>query len=96
MTAKIESPPIKSLKELSNSKYSVGVQRGSATEAVFFEAEPESEEYNLMKNKKVIHFNGSQVVILENMVNDAKLASLLPTTAKRLCNSTIKSFVASL
>ena len=75
MTAKIELPPVTSLKELGDSKYSLVLQKGSATEAVFLEAEPGSEEYNLIQNKKVIHIDGSQIVILENMANNAKMAS---------------------
>ena len=39
MTAKIESPTVTSLQELDNSKYSLALQKGSATEAVFLEAE---------------------------------------------------------
>ena len=75
MTAKIESPPVTSLKELGSSKYLLGVQKETAAETVFRKATPGSEEYHLIRNKKVRYFSGSQVVILEEMVNDAKMAS---------------------
>ena len=75
MTAKIESPPVTSLKELGSSKYLLGVQKETAAETVFRKATPGSEEYHLIRNKKVRYFSGSQVVILEEMVNNAKMAS---------------------
>ena len=75
VTIQIDRPPIKSLSELSNSKYLLALEKGSAPEAVFLTAKSESEEYRLVKNNKTIHFSGDFKDFLDQMIKDQSVAS---------------------
>ena len=75
LTAQVESPPVKSLKEILESKYLLGLENGSATDKLFLEAKPGSDEDMLVKEEKIAFLSGGQTTILKNMVDDADMAS---------------------
>ena len=82
MTANVESPLVKSMKDLVNSKYSLGIERGTAIETVFLEAATQgSAEYNIIKNNHVVHSSENQVHTIEKMANNA--TSMLSVECKQ-------------
>ena len=51
-----DNPPIRNLKELINSEYSLAVPKGTAEEAKFVNAPIDSDEHQVHKNKKIVTF----------------------------------------
>ena len=75
LTAHIESPPVESLKEIVNSKYILGLEKGSATEEIFYNPMPRSPEDFLLKEGKITSISGGGTNIMHQLVNDKIMGS---------------------
>ena len=75
LTAHIESPPVKSLKEIVESKYFLGLEKGSATEEIFHYPMPGSPEDFLLKEGKIVSISGGGTKIMKQLVNNEIMGS---------------------
>ena len=73
-----DTPPIDTLKELISSDFNLAVREGGAMEMIFLNATPESEEYQLTENKKILSYSAAPHIFRDLMVkNDATASKVI-------------------
>ena len=75
LTAQVQSPPLNSLRDFVGSKYILAIQQSSATEKIFLDAEPDSPEDLIVKNRNFWLYSSNHESVLEKMVSDKDMAS---------------------
>ena len=78
LAAEEDNPPIRNLKELVNSDYSLALREGTIMDARFSNAISGSDEYQVNKNEKILKFSEPLDKILDLMVkNESKASNII-------------------